>query len=356
MKVPFSFYIIPFVLVAILVGINGGWQRMGWDTASFKAAGDHGALMTGSFLGTLICLERCILQKNKWWRILPALAASSMLLLLAGEILIAYLALIMASAGLMVLLIKFFCQRPNVSNLLLFMGAFAWLTGNLILINHHSYPAASRWWMLFLLWTIFGERLELSSMLPVSKIKSISMMIIVVMNLVGVLLPFHIMGNEFFGWSLAALAMWLFLFDMTRFAVKMPGQHRYSAILLMTGYAWLIITATWLVFLPGHIFSYDASLHSFFLGFVISMIFAHVPIIFPGIFRLNISLYHPLLYVVFIAFQLSILSRVIGDYLLDVNLRKWGALFNGIMLLIFLLTTAIIILVRVNERKRYVTA
>jgi hypothetical protein len=143
---------------------------------------------------------------------------------------------------------------------------------------------------------------------------------------------------------------------MTRYAVKHQGQHRYIALWLMTGYAWLTITAVWLLFWPDTPYAYDASLHSFFLGFVFSMIFGHVPIIFPGIFKINISLYHPLLFMVFILFQFSLALRIAGDALLHSELRKWGAMSNGISILLFFVVNAIIIIIRLHQKeKKYVS-
>lgn len=343
--------IFPFAFLALIAGILAGWQRIGWQLHVPGLAADHGALMTGSFIGTLICLERSIMHSTKWWRLLPLINGASILFFFLHQPLISYVLLITGSLGLLFLMSTYLLQSASISNILLIMGAFAWLTGNLVLFNQHTYPSAVKWWMLFLLWTILGERLELSRMLPVTRFKKWALYIVLVINLIGTLLPFHWNGDLIFSVSLLALSGWLLIFDMSRYAVKYAGQHRYTALWLLTGYGWLSIAALWLIFQPGAPFAYDAVLHSFFLGFVFSMIFAHVPIIFPGIFRMNISLYHPGLYGVFLLFQLSLTARIAGDAILSDPLRKWGAMINGISMLLFFIATITIIITRLNIRK-----
>lgn len=355
MKDRTAIFIFPIAIFSLVLGIIAGLQRISWDIPLANLSGQHGAIMTGSLIGTLICLERCIVNPRKWWRLLPIINGLSIVLFLIHEPKPAYILLIAGSAGLLVLMITYFKRTPNLSHALLALGALAWLTGNLVLFNQHSYPAAVKWWMLFLLWTIFGERLELSSMLPVSSFKRVTLYLVLVINLTGVFFPFHWFGNEIFAVSLMGMACWLFAYDMTRYAFRQPGQHRYIALWLMSGYGWLIVTALWLLCWPDAPYAYDAALHSFFLGFVFSMIFGHVPIIFPGVFRINISLYHPGLYIVFVIFQISLLTRIGGDALLDTGMRKWGALINGSSMLLFFIANGVIIKSRLNQ-KNYVSA
>ena len=44
---------LPFIALALLAGITGGWIRMGWDLTLLSAAANHGILMTCGMLGTL---------------------------------------------------------------------------------------------------------------------------------------------------------------------------------------------------------------------------------------------------------------------------------------------------------------
>ena len=351
LKKPSPIFIFPFALLALLVGIIAGWQRASWSIPVSNIAADHGALMTGSFIGTLICLERSIVHPCKWWRWLPVINGSSAILFLIHEPRLAYALLIAGSAGLLILMCYYFRLSVSLSNILLVMGAFAWLTGNLVLFNQYAYPSALKWWILFLLWTVLGERLELSRMLPVSDTKKWTLYLILCANIAGVFLPFHWSGNELFAASLLAIAIWLLAFDMSRRSLKYPGQHRYIATWLVTGYGWLAVTAAWMIFRPDAPFAYDAVIHSFFLGFVFAMIFGHVPIIFPGIFKINISLYHPSFFLIFYLFQSALILRIAGDAAGRVEWRKWGILFNGIFLLVFFAANIILIVNRLKQKR-----
>jgi hypothetical protein len=282
--------------------------------------------------------------------LLPLVNVCSILLFFTGHISIAYLLLIAGSFGLLALTSTFLMESVSIGHVLLVLGAFAWLSGNLFLFNHHSYPLAVKWWMLFLAWTILGERLDLGRMLPINVKKQAALAIVIVLNLLGIILPFHPYGSNCFALGLIAMAVWFFLFDISRYSIKIAGQSRYIAIQLMMGYAWLTVSGTWLLAWPFEPFSYDAALHSFFLGFVLSMIFGHMPIIFPGILRLNIRLYHPSLYFVLVIFQLSLVCRMAGDALLVIPLRKYGALVNGISIVMMFIAVATIIIAGMRKK------
>jgi hypothetical protein len=60
-------------------------------------------------------------------------------------------------------------------------------------------------------------------------------------------------------------------------------------------------------------YAYDAIVHTFFLGFVFSMIFAHGPIILPGVLGISGKPYHPFLYVPLFTMAFSVLMRITAD-------------------------------------------
>lgn len=78
--------------------------RIGWyQIALPEITGEHGAVITGSFLGTLIILERTVTQKKKWLYHLPALSGISIFFFLAGFSMVANTLLSLASLGLVLL-------------------------------------------------------------------------------------------------------------------------------------------------------------------------------------------------------------------------------------------------------------
>jgi hypothetical protein len=134
-----------------------------------------------------------------------------------------------------------------------------------------------------------------------------------------------------------ALAVWLFATDIARRTVRKPGLTRYAAICLLGGYFWLAIAGILALAFGAAPAGprYDALLHAIFLGFVFSMIFGHAPIIFPAILGKPVD-FHPALYAQLALLHISLALRVGGDLALSAPLRMWGALLNGVALLLFL--------------------
>ena len=111
------------------------------------------------------------------------------------------------------------------------------------------------------------------------------------------------------------------------------------AVCLIAGYFWLAAGGIlWLLF--AQFFSagprYDAMLHSIFLGFVFSMIFAHAPIILPTITGLALP-FQKSFYLHAGLLHLSLLLRVGGDLGSSLSLKEWGGLVNTLALLLFLI-------------------
>ena len=69
--------ILPFILLSLLTGIWSGWIRIGFDFPLSSVSGNHGAMMVGGFIGTLICLERALGFKNKIALFIPAISSLS---------------------------------------------------------------------------------------------------------------------------------------------------------------------------------------------------------------------------------------------------------------------------------------
>ena len=80
-------------------------------------------------------------------------------------------------------------------------------------------------------------------------------------------------------------------------------------------------------------------LHAVFIGFVVSMVFAHAPIIFPAVLGLPLE-YRPAFYLHVGILHISVIVRVVGD-VVDVlgRWRVWGGLLNAAALLLFMFNT-----------------
>jgi hypothetical protein len=230
-------------------------------------------------------------------------------------------------------------------------GAFCLVGGSLVLLKTHFYPNAVTWWMGFLLFTIVAERLELSRFLALTAFKRNLLLLCLTAVLASLFWPFHLKGNLVFAISVAATAVWLLRYDMARHSIRLQGQHRYSALLLICGYAWLLVMAALMVLEGSLPFGYDAVLHSFFVGFVFSMIFSHAPIILPAITKLPVKIYRPFLYGWFVLLQATLLLRILGDVVGNVLLRRIGGIGNGVVILLFFISVAALFVTEVKKRK-----
>jgi hypothetical protein len=337
-------YLLPFVLVGLLAGISGGWLRLGSLIVTIPhAAANHGLLMVGVFLGTLISLERAMVMPRRYWLLVPFFSGISAIPFLMGSFERGVLLLLAGSLGLSAIMHFQTLKHPKFHSVLLYIGAACWFVGNLLAWQTGLIAAGTTWWIGFLMFTIVGERLELSQFLPVPNWSKIALKTLLALFTLGLVVPFHSWGNEIMGGAALLIAIWLLRFDMAKVAARKKGQFRYIGLGLRFGYVLLGFQGLVLLFMESHALYYDLMLHTFFLGFVFSMIWAHAPIIFPTIFALRISPYHPVLWLSWSIFQLTLMGRILFSLMGEFELRKIFGVANGFAILIqFALMAAIL--------------
>ena len=151
------------------------------------------------------------------------------------------------------------------------------------------------WLVGFVVLTIGGERLELArlAMGPRAGSAFLALSAALVAGVVAALL-WPGAGYPLLGLALLALVGWLAGHDVARRTVRSTGLARFVAGCLLAGYGWLAVAgACWL--LGGAAPDgprYDAVVHAVFLGFTLSMIMAHAPVILPAVLRRPLP-YHP---------------------------------------------------------------
>src|SRR5262245_13229367 len=126
---------------------------------------------------------------------------------------------------------------------------------------------------------IAGERLELSRLRQPRPLIRFAFHAGVAVILIGLCYSFFDFPTalRLAGVGLLVLALWLLRYDLAWHSAQQAGLPRYMAVCLIAGYLWLAAGGIlWLLF--AQFFSagprYDAMLHTIFLGFVFSMIFA----------------------------------------------------------------------------------
>ncbi len=334
-------------MAALLLGIWAALERLGWQVPALQPdlLLAHGPLMVCGFLGTLIAMERAVAVRQRWAFAAPLLLGGGALVLALGADRLAAVLLLAGSLVFMAIYGLILARSFTDFTLVMTLGALALLLGNLFWAFGVMIPIMVYWWAGFLILTIFGERLELSRMRPRIGGQRAGAWLVLAIYVFALGLatqsPRH--GMQLAGIGMVGMALWLLFFDSAWHLLRRPGLTRYIGLNLIIGYIWLAVSGyLWLTRAGSLIFGYDAMLHSLFLGFVISMVFAHAPIIFPAIsgrvlpwrrgFYLPIALLH-----------MTLICRIGIDLARHPNAFawKWAGLLNAVALLSFILYAAI---------------
>jgi hypothetical protein len=336
----------PLVLAVIFTLLGALWaalMRIGWriPPPPVPIAGYHGALMISAFLGTLISLERALALQKQWAYFAPACSALGGLAFLIGlppEIGRSLFAL--GSLGLVFVFGFIYRLRSSIDIIAMALGSGLWLVGNLVWLFGQPIAYAAPWWAGFLILTIAGERLELSRVLLLKPISRTIFKIAVGLFTIGLaisLLQFDL-GLRISGLGLIVFGAWLVRYDVARYTIKKSGLTRYIATCLLPGYLWLIVGGSlWLLYggTATNGFIFDALLHTIFVGFVMSMIFGHAPIIIPALMPVDVT-YRSVFYLPLLLLQSTLIVRIFADLTSNQPLRMWAGLLNVIAILLFL--------------------
>lgn len=309
---------------AFLIGIWAGLARLGLALpSSATLASVHGALMVCGFLGTVITLERAVAIGHWWAYASPALAALAAVVLVTGDAVAA--AAIFLLAGLLLTFNSAFivARQPALFTVVLTVAAASWVAGTWIWMRGAPTAEITGWWLAFLILTIVAERLELSRLLSPPRSSQWTFVLAVVLILIGVIHA-ELGANSalFSGLGLLAVTAWLIRHDIAMRTIRFRGLARFSAACILSGYVWIAVAALLLLFVPpgATVLSYDAIVHAIAIGFVLSMIFGHAPIILPAVTGLRVR-YHPAVYLPLGLLHLSVLQRVVADLFVYIDLR-----------------------------------
>ncbi|MCU0956028.1 MAG: hypothetical protein MUF55_01540 [Hydrogenophaga sp.] len=362
--------------IALVLGLAAGLWRLGaWGALPsgnllLRAGIGHGALMVCGFFGLVISLERAVACAG--WRRLrrapqrprsagltrigdvlpflaPLLAALGTLLWMAGEPAGAAVAWWGSALGL--LLMSLWLWRAQAEPFLgvLALGAAASLWGQTLWWAGAPIAAIVPCWLAFLIFTIAGERLELSRMVPRPPgAERVLLALLVLLGAVvlwaslaatlgtgdatGDSLPHRLLGAGFVG-----LGLWLLRHDLARRTVRRSGLVRFVAVCLLAGYGWLVGSGALMAAVgltPGSA-AWDVALHALTLGFVFSMVFGHAPLILPAVMRVPVpftrAFYAPL-----VLLHASVALRTLGTLGAVPSLRRVAAWASVLAILAFI--------------------
>lgn len=299
--------------------------------------------MVVGFVGTLVSLERAVALRHRAPFAAPGLLGGGALVVLCpaplrfGQALMTLGAV--ALVAVYVPLWRRQCDEAVLAQALgavLAVGALALWSGGV------PVPHLLPWLVGFVVLTIGGERLELAriAMGPHAGRDLIVLAGSVAAAVAGCLLwP---AGYPVLGLVLVAFVGWLAAHDVARHTIRSTGLPRFSAACLLAGYLWLGVAGS--VWMVGGAADdgprYDAVVHATFLGFTVSMIMAHAPVILPAILRRPLP-YHPVLIVPVLLLHLSLALRIwVGDGLDVAGAWRIGGTLNIAALLAFVATSA----------------
>lgn len=329
-------------LAALVFGLWAGLGRLGWTaTANPDLVAAHGPLMVVGFLATVIGVERAVALGGPWGWVGPALCAAG-----AGMVAVGIpVGAVVAASGRIGLLVTFLAlarREPTLHTGLMCAGATCCVIGTMGWASGVSVSMAVPWWEAFLVMTIAGERLELGRLQRLSAPARGALVALVA--LAALLLPATHLGDGAFralGAAWIAIAAWLGRFDIARRTIRTAGLPRFAGAALLAGYAWLAVGGSAML-AWGHQTAgvrYDAELHAVFVGFTLSMVLGHAPIIFPAVLRVQVP-FRPIAWLPLALLHASLLLRVAGDVLGNGAARSAGGVAGVGALLLFLATTA----------------
>jgi len=339
------FLLLAVGMIALIIGVWAGLVRLGWalPMPQVRWAMLHGPLMVSGFLGTLIALERAVAWQRPWAYTGPAfMAAGALVLLFTGNIFVGGLLFILGSSVVVVIFVQMWQAHRGIHIGIMGLAAVLWVIGNGIWWQTTSPVLATPWWIGFLVLTIAGERLELGRLLALSDTARNAFLAAVAVTALGVVLTRlqWTTGMRLMGIGSVALALWLGQFDIARRTVRQSGLTRFIAVALLSGYVWLAAGGVLMMLVDPTTagWPYDALWHAIFLGFVMSMVFGHAPVVFPAV--LNVSMpFSARMYIPLVVLHASLLMRVLGDMAVAPSWRLWGGLGNGVAVALFLLNT-----------------
>ncbi|WP_206436327.1 hypothetical protein [Corynebacterium hylobatis] len=345
-----------FAGVSLLTGMLAGLTLLGlWaGTPPASLGPDHGALMVFGFVGGAIGMERTVAAKTRWAWTGPVANALGVVTLLAGAPrLVPATAFTVAFLVLGAVYVLIHRRQATYSVLVQASGvigavfATVWWGGGADFAD--IVPCA----VVFAVATIIGERMELARV-SFAGTAAETTITALVLALVAAALLFAVqpqLGFALMGVLLIAVAVVTVRVDAARRLIHAGKLPKYTAICMLAGYGWLIVAGLlWLGFghtRAGHL--HDAAVHSVFLGFVVSMIFAHAPFILGGVIRKSIP-YHVTLYIPVALLHAGLVLRVVAD--LRATDLAWvgGGILNVVAVLLFMVTA--VTLIATDKRRR----
>lgn len=347
--------------LCLMAGLDAALARIGITAhvTSARVADAHGALMVFGFLGGLIALERAVATRRGWALAAPAfLAGGGVALLLPIRMLAGQLLVIDGCLALVAVYIVLWRRQRDTATAVQTLGAVMLLCAAVLWLRF-DLSALTPWLVGFVVTTIAAERYELARLtLPQHAGATLLGLSVVLLAGAAASAVWPDLGARVLGAALLALAGWLARHDVARRLVHSTGLPRFSAAALLAGYAWLAVTGVigLVVGSPGAVGgttpqnAQDLVVHGVFLGFAMSMVLAHAPVILPAVVRRPLP-YRPVMWVPLAVLHLGLVARLaLGDVVGVAGAWTAGAVATVVALLL-LVATALTVAIRAGRSR-----
>lgn len=356
--------------LALLAGLNGALLRLGLTAPvpAIPLRDLHGVLMLYGFLGTAILLERAVAiqsshSKRSWSAyVSPALSGIAVLLSLVqvgsqvanislslfGGRLLPGLLWSFAYLALLAIYVVIWRRQQTIFILVQALGALAGLAGIALWTSGAEVATIVPWWLAFVVLTIIGERLELARIAFAAGGTETRVLLWVLAFMLALVLTLYNppVGYLLLGVTLAAIIVDVGSHDVALRTIRSENLPKFIAAAMLSAYCWALLAAgIWIVVGPALSgAAYDVVVHALTIGFGLSMVMAHAPIIVPAIVRRSVP-YSPVLWVVWGLLQLGLAVRVIGVARADVTAWQFGGAVDVLAVLAFVGVTFALVLI-----------
>lgn len=327
--------------VALLAGLDAALLLLGLPAPVTvdRLPEVHGMLLVFGFVATVISLERAVALRRWAGFAAPALLGIGGLLLVSTAPLpVGKITLLAGGLALVAVYIPLWRRQRDAAVLVQAFAAVLAVGALTLWLGSVEVSVLLPWLVGFLVLTIGGERLELAR-LTMGPNADRSLLLLSAALAAGVVtsLLWPRVGYPLLGLAVAVLVGWLAAHDVARRTMRSSGLPRFAAGCLLAGYCWLAVAAA--IWLVGGAAAdgprYDAVVHAVFLGFTMSMIMAHAPVILPAVLRRPLP-YHPVLIVPAVLLHLSLVVRLwVGDALGIPLAWQVGGILNITAVLLF---------------------
>lgn len=328
----------------MLAGLDGALVLLGYGAPLTldRLRDAHGVLMVFGFVGTLIAAERAVALRAWWGYSAPVLLGLGAIVTLAPVPLSVGGWLFTAGFAAFLGVYWALWRRQGSHELAIqTLGAALGTAGAMLWAAGTPMAAILPWLVGFVVLTIAGERAELSRLESATiAYRTLHMSITVVIAVVASTM-WPVLGTALCGAALLALTVVLVTHDAARRTIRASGLPRYAAACMLAGYVWLGVTAVlWLVAGPADGGAYDAVIHAVFLGFTISMIMGHAPVILPAVLGVELP-YRAAMWFPLVLLHVGLVLRLlVGDAYGVQWAHTSGGLLNVIALLAFVVIAA----------------